>query len=99
MWARAVAAAVLYLAALFWLALGLPFTGEEVGPTTDPDDVVGANFILLFSAVFLLAAVAVSRRWKTSWAISLALLAVLVVVWTHVPSLIEHWDYEGPRRF
>lgn len=99
LWIRAAAAAVLYLAAFFWLALSLPFVGEEVGPTSDPDDVAGANFILLFSALFLLAAAAVTRRWKTAWVISLAFLVVLVAVWTQVPSLIEHWDHEGPRRF
>ncbi|MGW2558174.1 hypothetical protein ACWCXB_02800 [Streptomyces sp. NPDC001514] len=99
LWFRAVVAAVLYLAALFWLALSLPSVGEEVGPTSDPDDVFGANFVLLFSAFFLLGAAVVSRRWKVAWFISLSLLVVLVVVWTQVPSLLANWDYEGPRRF
>ncbi|KOV54472.1 hypothetical protein ADL00_30560 [Streptomyces sp. AS58] len=99
LWTRAVVTAVLYLAALFWLALSLPFVGEEIGPTSDPDDVFGANFILLFSALFLLGAAVVSRRWKAAWVVSLTFLVVLVIVWTQVPSLIEHWDHEGPRRF
>lgn len=98
-WFRAGVAAVLYLAALFWLAFSLPFMGDEVGPTSDPDDVVAVNFILLFSALFLLAATAVSRRWKTAWVISGAFVVLLVIVWTQVPSLIEHWNYKGPRRF
>lgn len=99
LWSRAVVAACLYLATLFWLALSLPFVGEEIGPTSDSDDVAGANFILLFAAVFLLAAAVVSRRWKAAWGVSLSLLVVLIVVWTQVPSLIEHWNFEGPRRF
>ncbi|UYQ60704.1 hypothetical protein [Streptomyces peucetius] len=99
LWGRGLVAAGLYFAAVFWLALSLPFVGEEVGPTTDPDEIVGANFILLVSAIFLLAAAAVSRRWKVAWLISLTLLVLLIIIWTQVPSLISNWDYEGPRRF
>ncbi|BCL23245.1 hypothetical protein ACPCBX_28525 [Streptomyces tuirus] len=99
LWFRAIFATILYFVALFWLVMSIPFVGEEVGPTSDPDDVAGANLILLFSALFLLAATAVSRRWKFTWLLSLALLVVLVVTWTQIPSLVDNWDYKGPARF
>ncbi len=69
---------------------------EEIGPTSDPDDVVGANFILLISLLFLSAAALVSRRWKVAWVLCSILLVLTVLVWTQVPSLVTYWNFEGP---
>ncbi|MEU0830453.1 hypothetical protein [Streptomyces sp. NPDC005969] len=95
-WVRALVAVGLYISAIFWLALSLPFIGEKIGPTSDPDDVVGANFILLMSFLFLLAATLVSRRWKVAWLLCSILLVAIVIAWTQVPSLITYWDFKGP---
>ncbi|MGW3242643.1 hypothetical protein [Streptomyces sp. NPDC001070] len=95
-WVRALVAVGLYISAVLWLAFSLPAIGEDIGPTSDPDDVAGANFVLLMSFLFLLAAALVSRRWKVAWSLCAILLVLIVVVWTQVPSLITYWNFEGP---
>jgi hypothetical protein len=96
LWVRALVALGLYIASVLWLAFSLPFIGEEIEPTSDPDDVAGANFVLLMSFLFLVAAALVSRRWKAAWLLCVILLVLIVVVWTQVPSLITYWNFEGP---
>ena len=96
LWIRALIATGLYISAVFWMTMALPSMGVKIGPTSDPGDVFGSNFVLIMSTLSLVAAVAVSRRWKASWFLSLALLVLIVIVWSQVPSLISNWDFKGP---
>ena len=96
LWVRAPGAVGLYVSAVLWLALSLPSIGEEIGPTSDPDDVAGSNFVLSMSSLFLLAAGWVCRRWKAAWLLCSLLPVLIVAAWTQVPPLITYGNFEGP---
>jgi hypothetical protein len=86
LWLRCVFVAGLYAVALLMLALTLPAVGAETTPTRDPDTAASPFFCLVASAVFLAAAAAVSRRWRSVRVLCVVPLGLMVVVWTQVPS-------------
>ncbi|KES06637.1 hypothetical protein BU52_12685 [Streptomyces toyocaensis] len=86
LWLRGLLTAGLYAVAFGMLALSLPAVGTENTPTSDPDTAAGSFFCLVLSTLFLAAAAGVSFRWKSVRLLCLVHLALIVIVWTQVPS-------------
>ncbi|WP_149547369.1 hypothetical protein [Streptomyces marokkonensis] len=86
LWLRCLLTAGLYAVAFSMLALSLPAVGAENTPTSDADTAAGSFFCLVLSTLFLAAAAGVSFRWKSVRLLCLVHLALIVIVWTQVPS-------------
>ncbi|MEV0171195.1 hypothetical protein AB0I00_08715 [Streptomyces sp. NPDC050803] len=85
--------ASIYIAALFALLISRSATNEAdmygESQTYDVDSVTNAYVFLFVSLAFLALASWMARSWKVCWAISVGVLALLVLRWADIPQLLS----------